>query len=505
MARIIHGLFTGGTDGIDRFIFGSFVGHVTKILFIQLPLLEIQMMTPHNTEKYRNNDKKWEALLRISEEAHTTANIEDFVGTVHKILNEMIRADNFFIGLYDPSTNKYFFPYFVDEYDSIKTAGVSSDYDESLDITLYDLSGTLSDYVRRTGTPVRFPNEEMSKLYDSGEIKLFGAQSNSWLGVPLKLSGKIIGVMVVQWYDSEDTYTEKDEELMVFVSDHIARALESVRAEEKIRKQNLLLLQQQQAITESLSYARSIQKAVLPSSAYMDNILSDYFTIYKPKDIISGDFYWLREIEGYWVIVVADSTGHGVPGALMSMLGVTLLNEQFRTYGIRQPGVILGHLRSKVKEIMFPAGTSNDQQDGMDMSIVIYKPEDKMLQYAGANRPLFLFRKNEQESPEDEIYDLQVLKGDKQPIGIHWEEKHFTSHQLQLEKEDSFYIFSDGFVDQYGGKKRKKLKTRNFKKLLLNVQPESMENQKRILEDAFENWKGSHEQIDDVCVFGMRV
>lgn len=478
------------------------------------------MMTPHNTEKYHNNDKKWEALLRISEKAHTTANIEDFVGTVHKILNELIRAENFFIGLYDESTNKYFFPYFVDEYDSIKTAGVSSDYDESLDITLYDLSGTLSDYVRRKGIPVRFPNEEMSKLYDSGEIKLFGAQSNAWLGVPLKLSGKSIGVMVVQWYDSEDTYTEKDEELMVFVSDHIARALESVRAEEKIRKQNLLLLQQKQAITESLSYARSIQKAVLPSRAYMDNILSEYFVIYKPKDIISGDFYWLREIEGYWVIVVADSTGHGVPGALMSMLGVTLLNEQFRTYGIRQPGVILGHLRSKVKEIMFPAGTSNDQQDGMDMSIVIYNPKDKELQYAGANRPLFLFRKKglaslaggipkTGEMPEialeDENYELHVIKGDKQPIGIHWEEKHFTSHDLQLQDKDSFYIFSDGFVDQYGGKKRKKLKTRNFKKLLLNVQAEDMENQKRILGDAFENWKGSNEQIDDVCVFGLRV
>ena len=472
------------------------------------------MVSPSGSEKYQDNDKKWESLLRISEEAHNAKSIEEFVATIHDILSDLVIARNFFICLYDESTNKYFFPFFEDEYDNIETAGVNVGYDESLEVTLYDLSGTLTDYVRRTGKPIIFPNEEMNLLYESGEITLFGSQSTSWLGVPLKHTGNTVGVMAVQCYDDADAYSVKDEELLVFVSDHIARAIESVRAEEKFRKEHLLVLQQKQAITDSISYARRIQKAVLPSPAYIDNILSDYFTIYKPKDIIGGDFYWVREIDDYKVVIVADSTGHGVPGALMSMLGVTLLNEQFRTFGIRQPAVILGHLRNKVKEILAQEGSVKDQKEGIEMAIVILDQEKKELQFAGANRPLFLYRKNERLSEAEKIpisslenddYELFVIKGDKQPIGVHWEETEFTTHLVKLQENDSLYIFSDGFVDQFGGKRRKKFKTHNFKKLLLSVQAESMENQRKLIEEAFDEWRGSHEQIDDVCVIGLRV
>ena len=456
------------------------------------------MVPPSESDKNQDNDKIWESLLRISEEAHTTINIEEFVATIHGILSNLVMAKNFFICLYDETSDKYFFPYFEDEHDSIDTAGVNFGYDESLEVTLYDCSGTLTDYVRRTGKPVRFPNEEMNNLYESGEITLFGSQSTSWLGVPLNLSGNTVGVMAVQSYDLINAYSVKDEDLLVFVSDHIARAIENVRAEEKIRKQHLLVLEQKKAITDSISYARRIQKAVLPSPPYLDNILSDYFTIFKPKDIVSGDFYWVREIDGYRVVIVADATGHGVPGALMSMLGVTLLNEQFRTFGIRQPGVILGHLRNKVKEILAQEGSVNDQKEGMDMAIAIIDQEKKELQFAGANRPLFLFRKNDD-------YELYALKGDKQPIGVHWEEQEFTNHLIKIQEHDSLYLFTDGFVDQFGGEKRKKFKIRNFKKLLLSVQAESMENQRKLIEEAFDKWRGSHEQIDDVCMIGVRL
>ncbi|MEN8201993.1 MAG: SpoIIE family protein phosphatase [Bacteroidota bacterium] len=456
------------------------------------------MVSPDESTKHQDNEKTWESLLRISEEAHTAKNIEEFVATIHDILADLVMARNFFIGLYDASSDKYFFPYFEDEFDSIDTAGVNSGYDESLEVTLYDLSGTLTDYVRRTGKPIRFPNENINKLYESGEITLFGSQSTSWLGVPLKLSGNTLGVMAVQVYDLAGAYSAKDEELLVFVSDHIARAIENVRTEEKHRKQHQLVLQQKQAITDSISYARRIQKAVLPSPAYIDNILSDYFTIYKPKDILSGDLYWIREIEGYRVVIVADSTGHGVPGALMSMLGVTLLNEQFRTFGIRQPGVILGHLRNKVKEILAQDGSVTDQKEGLDMAIAIIDQENKELQFSGANLPLFLIRKIDD-------YELYAIKGDKQPVGVHWEETEFTNHVIKYREDDTLYISSDGFADQYGGKKRKKFKTRSFKKLLLSVQSESMKNQQKLIEEAFDTWRGSHEQIDDVCVIGVRL
>jgi serine phosphatase RsbU (regulator of sigma subunit) len=471
------------------------------------------MVSDSKNDKNQDN-RIWQSLLRISEEAHSAKNIEEFISTIHHILSNLVVAENFFICLYDEPSDKYLFLYFVDEFDTIETATVSFDYEESLDVTLYDLSGTLTDQVRKTGKPIRFPNKEMNKLYESGEITLYGSQSTSWLGVPLKLSGNTVGVMAVQCYKSEGAYSLKDEELLVFVSDHIARAIETVRAEEQLRKQHLLVLQQKQAITDSISYARRIQKAVLPSPAYIENILSDYFTIFRPKDIISGDFYWVREIDGFKVIIIADCTGHGVPGALMSMLGVTLLNEQFRTYGIKQPAVILGYLRIKVKEILAQEGSVNDQKDGMDMAIAIIDQEKNELQYASANIPLFLIRMKEhfggmegdlKLSMENENYGLFRIKADKQPIGVHWEEEDFTDHVIRLQDRDSLYIFSDGYIDQYGGKNRKKLKSRRLKKLLLAVQEAPMETQKRLLEDAFEKWRGGNEQIDDVCAIGVRL
>jgi serine phosphatase RsbU (regulator of sigma subunit) len=321
-------------------------------------------------------------------------------------------------------------------------------------------------------------------------------------------------VMAVQCYDIKDAYSAKDEKLLVFVSDHIARAIENVRSEERFRKQHQLVLQQKQAITDSISYARRIQKAVLPSPAYMDNILSEYFMIYKPKDIISGDFYFVRDLNGYKVIVIADSSGHGVPGALMSMLGVTLLNEQFRAFGIREPAVILGHLRNRVIEILAHEGSEEDQKDGMDMAMAIIDPENKEFQFAGANIPLYLVRMKEYYSGtesdlnlsmENDNYGLYRLKADKQPVGPNWEKVDFSNHTIKLRDRDTLYIFSDGYKDQYGGKKRKKLKSNRLQNLLLSVQEAPMELQKRLLEDAFEKWRGHNEQIDDVCAVGIRI
>jgi len=472
------------------------------------------MVLSRENDPNQDNDRIWKALLKISEEAHTTTGIEDFVAFIHGILADLVLVRNFFIALYEESSNKYFFPYFEDENDNIETTGVSFVYDISLNATLYDLSGTLTDYVRRAGKPVRFPNDEINKLYESGEITLFGSQSVSWLGVPLKLSGKTSGVMVVQSYDLVNAYSARDEELLVFVSDHIARAIENVNTEETIRKQHQLVLQQKQAITDSISYATRIQRAVLPSPASMGNILKEYFTIFNPKDIISGDFYWVREISGYRVVIVADCTGHGVPGALMSMLGVTLLNEQFRTFGIRHPGVILGALRSKVKEILVQEGTVSDQKDGMDMAIAIIDPHAEELWFAGANIHLYLIREKKrtgseepglQWSLENEKYALYRLKADRQPIGIYWEERDFSDYSVKLKKGDTFYMLTDGFADQYGGENRKRYKVRRLKKLLFSVQGESMANQKKQMIDAYEKWRGNHEQIDDVCAMGFRL
>jgi len=283
---------------------------------------------------------------------------------------------------------------------------------------------------------------------------------------------------------------------------------------DEIEAQRDLVFAQKKEITDSIDYAQRIQAAILPHKSYLDQVIPEYFVLFKPRDIVSGDFYWIREMENSVVVVAADCTGHGVPGAFMSMLGITLLTEQLGKGFLEQPGEILGQLRAKVKQMFAQEGSIGEQKDGMDMAIAVIDKKKRELQFAGAYNPLYLVRKKELGSDSEFGADkplegdhalLYELKGDKQPIGIHWEETKFSSQLVKLKEGDTVYVFSDGYVDQYGGARKKKFKTQKFKELLLSVQAESLEHQKHLLEETFENWRGDIEQIDDVCVIGLRV
>jgi serine phosphatase RsbU (regulator of sigma subunit) len=281
-----------------------------------------------------------------------------------------------------------------------------------------------------------------------------------------------------------------------------------------ILEQRDLVLKQKQAMTDSITYAQKIQSAILPLPTAIKDFFSEYFIIFQPRDIVSGDFYWFKETEDSIIIVGADCTGHGVPGAFMSMLGVTLLNEELRGNRQYTPSEMLGLLRAKVKETLAQEDSLEEQKDGMEMAFVLIDKEKRLLQYAGANQPLYLIRKKGPTTgidPEDHLsienndYKLFQFKGDKQPIGSYWEETEFTNHEIDLRQGDTFYIFSDGILDQYGGKKRKKYKAVNFRKLLLSIQHESMQEQKDIIKNTFDTWRGKYEQIDDVSVIGVRI
>lgn len=281
-----------------------------------------------------------------------------------------------------------------------------------------------------------------------------------------------------------------------------------------IRKTNERINTQNELITDSIRYAQRIQAAVLPSRELLEKLMPDHFVLLKPKDIVSGDFYWVKEVQDHIVIVGADCTGHGVPGAFMSMLGITMLNDLIGDKCFNAPSAILEELRLKVKDTLAQEGNGDEQKDGMDLALAIFNRTTRELHFAGANNPLYVIRNKEFPAEEDlalyasssnDDYQLYELKGDKQPIGVHWEETKFTSRSVMLQEQDAFYIFSDGFVDQFGGENRKKYKSLNFKKLLLSIQKDSMDVQKQALEDTFETWKGSHEQIDDVSVIGVRV
>ena len=283
---------------------------------------------------------------------------------------------------------------------------------------------------------------------------------------------------------------------------------------DQLRMQRDLVIAQKQEITDSIDYAQRIQTAVLPDQEYMDAIMPEYFVLFKPRDIVSGDFYWVKEVQDHLVIVGADCTGHGVPGAFMSMLGITLLNGLIGDRCFDAPSSILEQLRIKIKELLVQGGNGEEQKDGMDMVIAILNRATNELHYSGANNPLYLIRKKAQvtgnkldllESLEHDDFQLVEQKGDKQPVGVHWEETAFTNHTIKLQKQDTIYLFTDGIVDQYGGRDHKKYKSVNFKKLLLSIQEETLEKQKQLIHDAFESWRGNNDQIDDVCVVGIRV
>ncbi len=247
---------------------------------------------------------------------------------------------------------------------------------------------------------------------------------------------------------------------------------------------------------ESLRYAGMIQEALLPCRKLLKSLLSEYFVLFMPKSIVSGDFYWVTQKNRQTYIVAADCTGHGIPGALMSILGISFLNEIVRTSYSDTANRILNRLREKVMEALHQTGDFDESKDGMDLSLCIINEDKTSLQYAGANNPVYIIR--------DET--LLEIKPDKMPVGINAiSEEPFTCHDIEIVKNDIIYMFSDGFADQFGGPDGKKFKYRPLKKLLIDIHQEEMNNQHHILKETIVNWMGENEQVDDILVLGFKI
>ena len=258
-----------------------------------------------------------------------------------------------------------------------------------------------------------------------------------------------------------------------------------------IQKERLQLKNKE--VTDSITYAKRIQNAILPSQKTMKEHLGDSFVLYKPKDIVAGDFYWMEPVDDLVIFAAADCTGHGVPGAMVSVVCNNALNRSVRELGLTDPGKIL----DSTTEMIVSEFEKSDEEvkDGMDISLCAFNKTTKELRWSGANNPLWLVRNGE----------INEYKADKQPIGKHANRKPFTTHVIQLHEGDTFYLFSDGYHDQFGGEKGKKFKAAKMKELVLSIQSKLMEHQKSIIDETFESWKGELEQIDDVCVIGVRV
>lgn len=265
------------------------------------------------------------------------------------------------------------------------------------------------------------------------------------------------------------------------------------------------IISQKNEITSSIHYAKRIQMAMLPQESMFHTSFDQSFILYKPKDIVSGDFYWINKVNDWVVFALADCTGHGVPGAFMSMLGITILNELTAQRKIHDVDVILNELRSIIITSLRQKEGFGETKDGMDMSICAYNPKTGMLHFAGANNSLMLIRQVCGEAERIEV------RGDKMPISIYQRQDPFTKHSFRVMPGDKMYLFSDGYPDQFGGKRNKKLKLKPFKELLFNNSKYDMNVQKDILESHIYYWMNHKEndkeyiseQNDDISVLGI--
>ncbi len=255
------------------------------------------------------------------------------------------------------------------------------------------------------------------------------------------------------------------------------------------------LAEKNKEVTDSIVYAKRIQSAILPDVKKIEEVFLDSFVLYIPKDIVSGDFYTFFRENDLAIIVAADCTGHGVPGAFMSMIGSSLLRRIIIEKEITHPSKILDELHPSVVGSL--RQMESESNDGMDIAVCSFNLKENVLQYAGANRPLWLVRGNE----------VQIISPDKLPIGGTQlkRENPFTNHSISLQKNDSIYIFTDGYADQFGGESGKKLMTAKFREVLLSIQSKNMKEQREFLNNYFRDWKGSHDQVDDVLVIGIKI
>lgn len=299
----------------------------------------------------------------------------------------------------------------------------------------------------------------------------------------------------------------------------LALQLEKEKVEkinEEISRKNKIIEEKNKNIIDSINYAERIQHALLPEKEYRKAILPESFVFFKPKDIVSGDFYWIHKKDNKAFFLVADCTGHGVPGAFMSMIGTALFNQVVIENGIIEANLILNNIRTGIIKALHQS--EGKSQDGMDASLCIYCSQTNTMEFAGANNPLYIIRSNNSPLINKEGIDLNILpkmefdnkklyeiKADKQPIGYYTEnDQPFTKHTFQMEKDDLVYLFSDGFPDQFGGPDNKKYFYKTFKKFLLSISHKPMKVQQEALDNELKQWMGNQEQIDDICIVAAK-
>ncbi|MBA3665923.1 MAG: GAF domain-containing protein [Bacteroidetes bacterium] len=453
----------------------------------------VKERTAEITTAYENT----RLLSQIAEDISASLSVETISSKLYENVNKLMDASMFGIGMHNEANNTLEFKGFVENNQVMEDFYFKANdlnrlasycFTNEMEILINDYSLDYKKYLKGMKAPVS------------------GKDSSSIVYIPLYAKGKIIGVFTVQSFE-KNAYSEYQFNILKNLAVSIGIALDNANLyqnleqkvterTQEVQKQKAIIEEKNKDITDSIKYAKKIQQAIAPNIEDFNRNFTDSFILYKPKDIVSGDFYWFDHFENETtVFAAADCTGHGVPGAFMSLICSDIMYKVINDQKINDPAKALMSIDDRLVHLIKKSSEAS-ANDGMDIALCTYHKPSHKLFYAGAHRPLLLIRNKE----------IIEYRPNKYSIGGHTSEgKHFDLAEVNVLPGDLIYLLTDGYADQFGGDNGKKFKYKNFKELVLSVSDKPMKEQKEILDETFEAWRGTLEQIDDVCVIGVKI
>jgi transcriptional regulator with GAF, ATPase, and Fis domain/tetratricopeptide (TPR) repeat protein len=485
--QILKNLTVYVAIGIDNaFLYQNMedmVGERTKEVTKQKELLEKNF-----------NDIKISA--QIAKDIASSLSVETIAAKVYDNVKSVLNAESFGIGIYNADTNSLQFQGFIEKGEKLPQFEISLEQSERY---------AVMSFTKEIEVIINDHHKEYIKYTKVLASSVVGDFPESLVYLPLYTKEKKIGVLTAQSF-SKNAFQEYQVNFLKNMALSIAIALDNANLYEnleqkvqertgEVQKQKAIIEEKNKDITDSIKYAKKIQQAIAPNIDDFNKNFVDSFILYKPKDIVSGDFYWFEHFGDNTVFAAADCTGHGVPGAFMSLICSDIMYKVITEQKIHDPAKALTSIDEKLVKLIKKSSEAS-ANDGMDIALCTYEKRYKILSYAGAHRPLILIR------------DKQIIeyRPNKFSIGGHSTEgKNFVMTEIKLKTNDIVYLLTDGYVDQFGGDNGKKFKFKSFKELVVSISDKPMKEQKQIIDETFEQWRGSLEQIDDVCVIGVKV
>ena len=441
-------------------------------------------------EQLQLNYENIKLLSEIGVEIASSHDFEDVFETLYETVSKLMDAEIFGVRLYHKDKHEIEYRYEIESGKRDPIMSVSMDDKDNYSVWCIEnereiLIGDNTTEYKKFVNQIKVPSGEMP---------------TSLIFYPMIAEGRVFGVITVQSF-KQNAYTPYHVAMVKTLSAYSAEALSNSELfntlEQKVEERTKELAQKNKDIMASINYAKRIQRGILPTDHFMGSLLPESFVLYKPRDIISGDFYWVERSEGKVFFAVVDCTGHGVPGALMSIIGKNILDQAVNEKDIDDPSMILTFLRAGLR-VAFSADESadgSDVEDGMDLAVCVWDMDERTVTFAGANSNLYL------------IHDgaLEVVKGEKAGVSAsNFDMVNYNTHEVEIYPGDIIYLSSDGYPDQFGGERMKKYSQKRFQELLFKISSLPVDSQKEELDRELKEWMGEYDQLDDICVMGVK-